>query len=41
MLVKSERKKNARKNLAFFEFFHVNLLFSEWIFLMALFGDVR
>ena len=40
MLVKSERKQNARKTVAFFEFFPVNSLFSEWIVLMALFGYV-
>lgn len=40
MLVKSERKQNARENVAFFELFHVNSLFSEWTVLIALFGYV-
>lgn len=40
MLVKSERKQNARQNVAFFELFHVNSLFSEWTVLIALFGYV-
>lgn len=40
MWVKNERKQNARKNVAWFDFFHVSSLFLEWIVLMALFGDV-
>jgi len=40
MLIKSKKKQNAGKNVRFFVFFHVNSLFSEWIVLMALFGEV-
>lgn len=37
MLVKSVSKQNVRKNIDFFELFYINLLFANWIVLMALF----